>query len=123
MQIMLLVGNLTKEPEKVDGQELCKLTMAVRNNYKNKDGEYESEFFNIIVWNKLHESCMKYLHKGSKIAVIGREQNRSYEKDGQKRYVHEVVASEVEFLSSPQKKEEKQECYKLEPITDEGLPF
>lgn len=119
MQIMLLVGNLTKEPEKVDGQELCKLTMAVRNNYKNKDGEYESEFFNIIVWNKLHESCMKYLHKGSKIAVIGREQNRSYEKDGQKRYVHEVVASEVEFLSSPKKDEEP----KMKPIDDDSLPF
>ena len=123
MQIVLLIGNLTKEPEKVDGQELCKLTMAVRNNYKNKDGEYDSEFFNIAVWNKLHENCVKYLHKGSKIAVIGREQNRSYDKDGQKRYVHEIVASEIEFLSTPQKKEENQEIPKYEPIDDDELPF
>lgn len=121
MNRIVISGNLTKEPEKVDGQQLCKLSVAVKNNFKNKDGEYESEFFNVAVWNKLHENCIKYLHKGSKVLVVGESHTRSYEKDGVKRYIHEIIAHEVEFLSTP-KKEEKEEP-KYQPIDDDGLPF
>ena len=119
MNNILLIGNLVKEPEKVDGQELCKLNIAVRNKYKNKDGEYDSEFFNIAVWNKLHENCMKYLHKGSKIAVSGELHIRHYEKDGVKKYIPEIVAHEVEFCFTPQKNED----VKMTPIDEDDWQF
>jgi single-strand DNA-binding protein len=128
MNVTFLIGNLTKDPQKVEGVEktLCKLNLAVNANYTNADGERPVEFFMVSVWNKLAENCLKYLKKGSKIAVVGRMQNRSWEVDGVKRYAVEVVAEEVEFLSSPKtenKQEVKQESKKLEPINDEDLPF
>lgn len=116
-----MIGNLIKDPEKIEGQNLCRLSIAVRNNYKNKDGEYDSEFFNLSVWNKLHENCMKYLQKGSKISFIGELHIRSYEKDGIKKYMPEIIVQEIEFLSSIQKKEE--EPQKMTPIDDDSLPF
>lgn len=123
MNKTIICGILTKEPEKVDGQQLCKLSVAVKNKFKNKDGEYESEFFNVAVWNSLSDNCIKYLHKGSKVLVVGEHHHRSYEKDGVRKYICEIVAHEVEFLSTPQKKDDKEEAYKLEPIDDDGLPF
>lgn len=118
------IGYLTREPEKVEGQDLCKLTMAVRNDYKNKDGEYDSEFFNCSVWGKLSESCLKYLHKGSQVAVDGSLHIRKYEKDGIQRYLPEIKVEKMEFLRTPKAKEEKVEQKpELEPIQDDFLPF
>ena len=118
------IGFLTREPEKVEGQDLCKLTMAVRNDYKNKDGEYDSEFFNLSVWGKLSESCLKYLHKGSQVAVEGSLHIRTYEKDGIKRYLPEITVKSIEFIGTPKAKEEKVEQKpELEPIQDDFLPF
>jgi single-strand DNA-binding protein len=122
MNICYLVGSLTKEPEMIQGTEksLCKLNIATRENYTKEDGTRPSQFFNISVWGRVGESCGKYLKKGSKIAIVGKMQNRSWEdKDGTKKYAMEVVATEVEFLSTPQKDNE----VKATPIDDEGLPF
>ena len=115
-----MCGCLTKDPEKVDGQDLCKLNIAVKNSYKNKEGNYDSEFFNLVVWNKLHETCMKYLSKGSRILVTGELHNRSYEKDGQKKYLTEIIVKELEMLPSVRKQEEPQ---KMTPIDVDSLPF
>lgn len=116
MNSVVITGYLTKDPEKVDGQALCKMTVAVKNNYRNKDGEYDSEFLNVAVWNRLHEHCMKYLSKGSKVLVAGELHIRNYEKDGVKKYVTEIVAHDVEFLSTKQEP-------KMTPINEEDLPF
>ena len=118
MNLVFIIGNLTKEPEKVEGQKLCKLSVAVKNKFKNQDGNYDSEYFNVVVWNTLHEHCMKYLHKGSKVAIVGEHRHRSYEKDGIKRYVCEIVAHEIEFLSSPQKKDDEP---KYTPIDEKDI--
>lgn len=120
MQKVIMCGCLTKEPEKVDGQDLCRLNIAVRNNFKNKEGNYESEFFNLVVWNKLHETCMKYLHKGSRILITGELHNRTYEKDGVKKYLTEIIVKELEMLPSVKKQDNE---VKMTPIDDDSLPF
>lgn len=113
------IGYLTREPEKVEGQDLCKLTMAVRNDYKNKDGEYDSEFFNCSVWGKLSESCLKYLHKGSQVAVEGSLHIRKYEKDGIQRYLPEIKVEKMEFLRTPKAKEVEET--KQEELTQQEI--
>lgn len=118
MNKIILCGNLTKDPEKVQGQDLCKINIAVRNDYKGQDGEYGCEYFNLALWNKLSEIAMKYLKKGSKVLIVGRLQNRSWESDGVKKYATEIVVKEIEMLSSPQKKE-----VLMTEINPEDSPF
>jgi single-strand DNA-binding protein len=109
MNKVMLIGNLTKDPElatTTSGISVCKFSLAVGREYKNAEGEYETDFFNIVVWRIAAENCNKYLKKGSKVAVLGSIQNRSYDaQDGTKRYVTDIVADKVEFLST--KNEEK----------------
>lgn len=124
MNISFILGSLTKEPEKVEGnlsKTLARLNIAVRENYTDKDGNRPVQFFNVSVWGALAENCLKYLHKGSKIAIVGKIQNRMWEADGIKKYNTEIVASEIEFISTPQKKED--EPKDLKPIPDKDLPF
>ena len=118
MQKVIMVGNLTKDPEKVTGQDLCKINIAVRNDYRGQDGEYGCEYFSLALWNKLSEIAMKYLKKGSKVLIVGRLQNRTWESDGVKRYATEIVVKEMEMLSSPRKEESQ-----LTPIDDDSMPF
>ena len=104
MNKVILVGNLTRDPELTEtsnGVSVCKFCVAVNRDYENNEGVKECDFFNITVWRGRAESCGKYLAKGSKVAVLGTLQNRNYEdKDGIMRYVTDVIANEVEFLSS-----------------------
>ncbi len=138
MNKVILIGNLTKDPELAttnSGVAVCRFSIAVQRRFQNSEGEREADFFNIVVWRAAGENCAKFLKKGSKCAVIGRLQNSSYEaQDGTKRYTTEVVADEVEFLSSrsaengdapsmPASKPAKKETSELEPIDDDSLPF
>ena len=103
--------------------------MAVTRRYTNASGERDADFINIVVWRALAENCHKFLRKGSKAAVVGTLQSRAYDAtDGSKRYVTEVVADEVEFIStknadSVDSKKDDEEVTKLEPIDDNDLPF
>lgn len=101
MNKVVLIGNLTKKPELVDINEnkLTKISVAVTENYTNLKGEKPVSFFNVIAWGKLGENCVKYLDKGSKVGIEGKLQNRKYEKDGETKYVFEIVAEEIEYLS------------------------
>lgn len=126
MNKIILIGNLTKDPELKETNNnisVCTFTIAVSRKFKNAQGEKEVDFLNIVVWRNLAENCNKYLQKGSKCSVIGTIQNRSYEaQDGTKRYITEIVAEEVEFLTI--KKDIKEEKGSdLEPIDDNSLPF
>lgn len=122
MNISFLIGNLSRDPEeiKVENSTLCKINIAVNENYTNRDGERPVQFFNVSVWGKLAENCLKYLKKGSKVGVVGKIQIRHWEDENNvKRSAIEVIANEIEFLSSG-KKEEKVE---MQEIKDEDLPF
>lgn len=101
MNKCIFVGNLVREPElrqTNSGLATCRFTIAV-NRPKNKDGVQEADFISIVTWRGLAENCAKYLAKGRKVAVDGELRTRNYEKDGQKVYVTEVLANNVEFLT------------------------
>ena len=95
MNIVHLIGNLGKEPEMraVGDKSVTSFSLATKG-YNDA-----TDWHNINVWGKQAESCKKYLDKGSQVAVTGRIQYRSYEKDGATRYVTDIVADRVEFLS------------------------
>lgn len=124
-----LLGNLTKDPESQttsNGTTVCKFTLAVQRRFSNADGEKEVDFLNIVTWRTLAENCIKYLSKGKKVAVVGAIQTRSYDaQDGTKRYVTEIVAEEVEFLSSNGGKQETEKVEKIDEseINEDDLPF
>ncbi|MEL7610658.1 MAG: single-stranded DNA-binding protein [Bacillota bacterium] len=103
MNKAILIGNLTRDPEvrtTQSGVSMCSFTIAVNRRFTNADGSKQTDFIPIVTWRKTAELCGQYLAKGRKVAVIGEIQTRSYDaKDGTKRFVTEVVADEVEFLS------------------------
>ena len=104
MNKVFLIGRLTRDPElRYTGNNtaVASFTIAVNRSFTNQQGEREADFINIVVWRKQAENVKNYLSQGSQVAVEGRLQTRNYEdKDGQKRYVTEVVADNVEFLGS-----------------------
>jgi len=104
MNKVVLIGRLTRDPElRYTGSNTAVATfsLAVNRNFTNQQGEREADFINIVVWRKQAENVKNYLSQGSQVAIEGRIQTRSYDdNNGQKRYVTEVVADNVEFLSS-----------------------
>ena len=129
MNKVFLLGNLTKVPELREtqsGKSVATLSIAINRDY----GE-GTDYFNVVVWGDLADNCKKYLDKGSKICVVGALQNRSYEDaNGYKKYVTEIQASNVEFLTFKEKKQEENETQtsvrhrpQLEEIPDGDLPF
>ncbi|MBR5250753.1 MAG: single-stranded DNA-binding protein [Clostridia bacterium] len=102
MNKVVLIGRLTKDPDLRNvgnNVSVCRFTLAVDRPYRSANGnEATADFFNIVVWRAQAENCGKYLQKGRQCAVIGRIENRSYEKDGEKHYVTEIIAENVEFL-------------------------
>jgi len=104
MNKVMLIGNLTRDPELTttnNGVSLCRFGLAVQRRFSSNEGEKDVDFFNIVVWRGPAENCYKYLKKGSKVGIVGSIQTRSYEgNDGTKRYATDIVAEEVEFLTS-----------------------
>lgn len=138
MNKVILIGNLTKDPELSttnSGINYCRFTLAVPKRFVN-NGDRDAEFINIVVWRVQADNCHKYLRKGSKACIVGSLQTRSYDaQDGTKRYVTEVVAEEVEFLSTKSGDSSYSNTSTdsanassnsgdgLEPIEDDSLPF
>ena len=123
----ILIGRLTKDPAMrylQTGIAVASFTLAVDRTFKNRDGEKETDFIPIVVWRKTAELCEKYLTKGSMAAVTGRIQTRSYEaQDGSTRYVTEIVADEVQFLSSGSRSSSDQHnSYSPSPSESFGVP-
>lgn len=104
MNKAILIGNLTKDPElrtTSGGVSVCQFTLAINRRFTNAQGVREADFIPIVVWRQTAEFCGRYLSKGSKCAVVGTIQTRTYDaQDGTKRYVTEVVADEVELVGS-----------------------
>lgn len=102
MNKVILVGNLTKDPElrtTQTGTAVCNFTLAVNRRMPNAQGIREADFIPIVCWRQLAELCHRFLQKGRKVCICGTIQTRSYETpDNGKRYITEVLADEVEFL-------------------------
>lgn len=103
MNKAILIGNLTRDPElrsTASGVNVCTFSIAVNRRYSKDQGEKVADYFNIVAWRQLGELCGKFLTKGRKVCVTGEIQNRSYDaKDGAKRYITEIIAEDVEFLT------------------------
>lgn len=100
----ILVGHVGKDPEivKTTKSKVARFSFATTKTYKDASGERKSDttWHNIVIWGKLAEIAEKYVKKGSQLYLEGEISNRSYEKDGQTRYVSEVVVSLVEMLGA-----------------------
>lgn len=103
MNKVILIGRLTADPEHKttpSGLSVVRFTLAVERRFKSSDGNRAVDFISIVVWRQLADLCARYLNKGKKVAVAGQIQSRSYDaRDGSKRYVTEVIADEVEFIT------------------------
>jgi single-strand DNA-binding protein len=112
MNKMMVIGNLGRDPEMrytPNGQSVTSFTVATNRRYTTADGESreETEWFSISAWGRLAELCNQYLTKGQKVYVEGRLRSRSYEtRDGQTRFVNEINANDVRFLSQPSRVED-----------------
>ena len=110
MNKVILMGRLARDPETrytTTGKAVASFSLAVNRRFSrnNNDQQPTADFIPIIAWDKLADFCGKYLIKGSQILVEGRLQIRSYDdQNGNKRYITEVVANEIEFCGSKQQR-------------------
>lgn len=106
---VILVGRLTKDLEIITNENkknVCYITLAVQRTYKNVDGLYEADFIRCTLFDAVAARTSEYCHKGDVVGIKGHLKSNSYEdKDGVKKYVTDVIAEKVTFLSG-QKKEE-----------------
>lgn len=104
MNKAILIGRLTRDPElrySSSNAAIVNFTIAIDRQYTNSQGGRDTDFINIVAFQKQAENIKKYVFKGSLVAVDGRIQTRNYEdKDGKRVYVTEVVADRVQFLDS-----------------------
>ena len=124
MNKVVLIGRLAKDIEvryTTNQKVVATFSLAVNRDFKNANGEYEADFFNIVMWGRPAELAGNTLRKGNKIAVEGRIQNRSYEaKDGTKRYVTEIIANGFEYL---EKREQPKDMASMGTDVTKDLPF
>ena len=135
MNKVILIGNLTRDPESgstQSGVSYCRFSIAVNRRF-SRDKENEVDYVNNVCGRGLAENCAKLLAKGRKVCVCGAIQTRQYEQDGMKRTAFDIIADEVEFLpsgagrtddgSAPQESERRQTSNSgLTPVEEE-LPF
>ncbi|WP_111708216.1 single-stranded DNA-binding protein [Lutibacter citreus] len=101
-----LIGNLGNNPEIItldSGKKLAKFTIATNESYKNAQGEKvtDTQWHNLVAWNKTAEIVERFLEKGKEIAIEGKLTSRSYDdKDGNKRYITEVIVNELLLLGN-----------------------
>ncbi|MGB0886492.1 MAG: single-stranded DNA-binding protein [Vicingaceae bacterium] len=104
-----LIGNLGMSPEIKNlesGKKLAKFSIATNESYRNAKGDKieDTQWHNVVAWGKTAEIIEKYLQKGSEVALEGKLTSRSYDdKDGNKRYVTEIIASEILMLGNKNK--------------------
>lgn len=128
MNKIILIGHSTKDAElryTQTGKQVATFTLAVDRDFKNAQGEREADFIPCVVWGKLAEIAGKYVTKGKQLAVAGRIQTRNYEdKDGQKRYITEIIVSDMQLLGSRQEQQAQGVPSGFEPVeNDDELPF
>ncbi len=140
MNKVILIGNLTKDPEVTTTPSnicVCRFTVAVNRSYSSQNGDKQTDFLPVVCWRNQAENCGKHLKKGSKVGLSGSIQTRTYDdKDGIRRYVTEIIADEVQFLSTrneadgdlpeiPEVRENRRapRVEDARPISNDDLPF
>lgn len=98
---IFLIGRLTMDPElkyTTGGNAVSRMSIAVDRQYKDSEGNKKVDFIPVIAWRKLAEIVAQYMKKGKLISVVGSLEIRSYEVEGDKRYIAEVIAEDIKFL-------------------------
>lgn len=129
MNKVILIGRLTKDVElrytQTNNTAVASFSLAVNRKFVKNGEERQADFFNIIAWNKLAETISKYLFKGNQVAISGRLETRSWDdENGQKHYVTEVIAEEVDFIE-PRNKQNNDAILNSSDFISNGddLPF
>ena len=135
MNSVILIGRLTQDPQAStldSGHSYCRFSIAVNRRF-SRNGENQADFINIITWDALAQNCVKYLVKGSQVAVQGSIQTGSYERDGVKRSTFDIRADQVEFLSransngagdaAAPKSTKDTAIDELKEVEDDDMPF
>ena len=100
---VILVGRITKDPELKSTQSnvsFVNFTLAVNRQFTDQSGERQADFIQCVVWRRQAENLNQYIRKGALLGIEGRIQTRTYEVDGNTRYITEVVCDSVQFLES-----------------------
>jgi single-strand DNA-binding protein len=127
MNKVILMGNLGADPElrtTTNGTSVATLRLATNERFTDKSGKSQqrTSWHRVVVWAKSAENCAKFLHKGSRVSVEGRLDNRSWDdKAGQKHWVTEIVANVVTFLDTKAQSSEVN-LPELPPLGDEAMP-
>ena len=109
INMVMLVGRLVQDPEIVErdnGNKVSRVTLAVNRRFKGNDGVYHTDFIDCVFWNTFAKNLNEYCSKGDLIGIRGRLQVDTYEKDGVKRKITDVIAESITFLSSGKTKQE-----------------
>ncbi|HKZ22161.1 MAG TPA: single-stranded DNA-binding protein [candidate division Zixibacteria bacterium] len=128
---VILIGNLGKDPElryTPNSQAVATFSLATNRKWKDKGGQpqEQTEWHNVVAWGKQAEICKEYLKKGSSVFIEGRIQYRTYDdKDGNKKYITEIVARSVQMLGRKGEAKEEPVSQDLESSAaeEEDLPF
>ena len=112
MNKVILIGRLVKDAKIGQGSSgisIAQFPIAVNRNYKNKKGEYESDFINCIAFRNTAEFIGNYIKKGNQVCIEGKIQTRSYEdKDKNKKYVVEVLVENINLLERKHKEDHEE---------------
>ena len=138
MNKVILIGRLTKDVElrytQTNNTAVVSFSLAVNRKFVKPGEERQADFFNIVAWNKLAENIAKYLSKGKLVAISGRLENRYWDdENGQKHYVTEVIAEEVDFIETKNRQSNDALLNSSTPVnsdntsdfisSDDDLPF
>ena len=99
----VIIGRIVRDlevHETENGNKVAQLTLAVPRGFKNMDGEYETDYIPCVLWRGVAENTAEYCKKGDLVGIKGRIQTSQYEQDDEVKYVTEVVAEKVTFLST-----------------------
>ena len=123
MNKIILIGNLTRDPELTEtaqGKKLCKFTIAVDRAFDKE----KTDFFSCSAWEQKAEVIAKYVRKGNKLCIVGRLEINETEKDGAKTRHHNIIVEEIEFLTpKPEQTAPTEATTPLIPDTESELPF
>lgn len=100
---VVLVGRLTKDPELYQtetGRKLAHMTLAVPRSYKNTEGQYETDFITCKLWQNVAQNTADYCKKGDLVGIRGRIETYNYETEDGRKYLTEIIADKVTFLSN-----------------------
>lgn len=138
MNKIIIIGNIVRDPESASttsGRSVSRFSVAVNREYEGADGTRGVDYFDVVTWNGLADSCNKYLQKGNKVCVTGPMRIDDYTtQSGEKRRRYSINADQVEFLSArkedlkekPMKaklKEEKPMKATLKEVDADDFPF